>query len=1057
MFIRDLKMTFRMRDALRKSVIDHPDSLESAINQVWPESGDCSRTYGNWKPLSNPWKWWMVSTVAGTRFTDPQVVHYHLLEGYLLVDHKPLGKLPREIRESAIVQELFGNHHLLAFPSAIPGMTYMLATPRDGHHIHLGLCDGKLVIPAAIDMTIFEFVERAVFGDSRDCDLPAPLVQDCVHWLDLESKRLEFRRRPDIWKHDRPGNWVLDVKTRKISRRQSLLVDPHSAIFHRIAAIFQDFEDTGKLVVFQPLFNNLTVELRRLDLQFRVNQKGLLQSQQLHSEIDPDQDAGTWYGVESKIVLRDARNPVQRSIIVPIGPFKYHRHGPHVAVRVVNEGRYGRYTIDDVLGRLHCESEPLLLYLKAKLHAYTSFVLPDPLTGRSGTEEALACLSSASSQPWTSLSVYTLHTLLSMARLTPKRQYYPKHLRRQQIVTWDSELTTTIQHDRYRTAIEEITAKLERLSVFTTPSVQMPGSQSDDIPYLRNRGYARRRLYERPDSFPCDLKAAKDHAYGGRDRQETNSATRRVSEITHLLYAPPPTIHTTTDLFQVLQQTPFIKGYAQTFSKPLLSDLLETDIGLEWGALVSLCRSSNGGDRYHLMFQLGVMAFGTDVNMNLLRSVVAFFLVEELQSLDFPTHACYEDFRYSQKPTQDALVSLIRPCCRPYDIKPKPRDERPSKRGRRADDQARKAHEDRCDNECEEFARLLLQQWPCPEPVIDGFAGTTIDTAKAQEGVLKEWVRLFRNWQFSCHLTEVQKTLNRSKANANLVKLTTKSAEKIILPVPSRGRVIPSLSEDLIQKHGPNLFASQVSSLAGGEAVKPQIRKSTLKTSAKPGAPEIEELKAIVNSMIGSPSPIRREYGEDLKSSLAALEKHREEEGSGQRLLHIPDLDAKRAEAKRTMTDHFETICNALSAGEARYLWLQAGNLWPCLTPTTLLQQLRTTTRWSMNLYMKEALLAYAVSITRVQHLLRIFDANRRQDGRRLQQEHANPGHRNWRPQEYPDWLLLEIDGNMLIRDDQVDVARATISPASGSNSVLQMNMGQGRREEPDYSFIGTL
>ena len=47
-------------------------------------------------------------------------------------------------------------------------------------------------------------------------------------------------------------------------------------------------------------------------------------------------------------------------------------------------------------------------------------------------------------------------------------------------------------------------------------------------------------------------------------------------------------------------------------------------------------------------------------------------------------------------------------------------------------------------------------------------------------------------------------------------------------------------------------------------------------------------------------------------------------------------------------------------------------------------------------------------------------------------------------PFENPDWLLLEIDGNILIRRDQVDVALATISPDSRSNSVLQMNMGQG-------------
>ncbi|KAH8586881.1 hypothetical protein B0O99DRAFT_643285 [Bisporella sp. PMI_857] len=43
-----------------------------------------------------------------------------------------------------------------------------------------------------------------------------------------------------------------------------------------------------------------------------------------------------------------------------------------------------KYSIDDVLGRVECPSEPRLLYTKALCHALTSYFLPDPLTGRTG-------------------------------------------------------------------------------------------------------------------------------------------------------------------------------------------------------------------------------------------------------------------------------------------------------------------------------------------------------------------------------------------------------------------------------------------------------------------------------------------------------------------------------------------------------------------------------------------------------------------------------------------------------------------------------------------------
>ena len=45
----------------------------------------------------------------------------------------------------------------------------------------------------------------------------------------------------------------------------------------------------------------------------------------------------------------------------------------------------------------------------------------------------------------------------------------------------------------------------------------------------------------------------------------------------------------------------------------------------------------------------------------------------------------------------------------------------------------------------------------------------------------------------------------------------------------------------------------------------------------------------------------------------------------------------------------------------------------------------------------------------------------------------------------WPDWLLLEIDSDILIRWEQVDVAHAIIAPESRKNTVLQLNMGKGK------------
>ncbi|KAL8668988.1 MAG: hypothetical protein Q9224_007762, partial [Gallowayella concinna] len=56
-----------------------------------------------------------------------------------------------------------------------------------------------------------------------------------------------------------------------------------------------------------------------------------------------------------------------------------------------------------------------------------------------------------------------------------------------------------------------------------------------------------------------------------------------------------------------------------------------------------------------------------------------------------------------------------------------------------------------------------------------------------------------------------------------------------------------------------------------------------------------------------------------------------------------------------------------------------------------------------------------------------------------------NPGHTTWSAHERPDWLLIEIDGDFLIRPVQVRVALEMIRPSSLTNTLMQLNMGEGK------------
>ena len=1063
--IRDLKMTYRMRFILRKSLEASPTSLYATINNIWPGARDSiPRSFAAFRFLEPLESWWVTFIIHDTPQTNPQTIHYHLLEGQLLVDGKPVGKLPAEYRDSVVLEQLFGKRSLLTYPSGLPGMTYTVPFKENGHQIHMGVRNNELVIQAYFRGAIMEFVPPEVFGSSSNFDMPVSLVQNCVHWLDLRTGIIEIRQQPEIWK-SKPGNWRLDFCTRVAQRRRSLLVDPYSYTFQRIARIFDRFEYAGQLTVFQPEKGSLSVELRRLELSFFVNPKGRLECRELRSEIDLDQDAGTWYGLNSKLVLRDAINPRQRSILVPKGSVRYKRNRHHVAVEVENDGYYCRFAINDVLGRLECPAEPTLLYLKAHFHACTSFVVPDPLTGRTGTEEALHCLKSGYCQPWMPLGSRPLDYLFSIAKLAPRRQYYPQDMKVMQQTFWDPDLTTTIQQDEFRPVIEGILEKSRALSAFALNNYQPPEMNLvDSSSKLLHRGYSRLRLYQRPSLCSSEQRLAADLPYDAQGRLLNSQERSNVFEIVSIIRNWPSKLRTTHKLVAILQSWPLIGGYNRHFDQFLLSDLLDLQLASEWGCLVSLCRSAGPQDMYRLMFLFALISFRSDINMDIVRALLAFTLLEGLRSLEPPKWPQYMNFRYNHAPNTEYLVQLMKSCCTPY-----PGDERSelrhtiSSKMRKKFEAAELAHWQQAENDCKVFAQLLVEQWPCEEPTIEGLPRLhLINVSQAMDVIKPEWLRLFQNTELSNHIKQVQHILDQHHTAKTIVPPNVAAPAQKALTAGPFYSSLPSLSKDLLRKTGPsmpsgleliNSDADTRPALRNTKCMAPSAfqkevslsgRRKPVEAKRKDMSREIQELECIINGIEDSQSTVQQRYGKDMKYSLDTLKVL--ESGPKEEEQSLPaNVSEAIGVAKQSVDKAFNALKAALERDDSRAQWLQIGRLWPSITPASLLENLRSRSTSAFGSGMKENLVAYGVSITNLQRLLRIEDAQLKQNSQRLLEEQKNTGHGDWKPIEYTDWLLLEVDANILIRRAQVEVALATISPASRANSVLQMNMGQGK------------
>ena len=1078
LYVSDLKMVHRLETQLRRAIQLLNHAVNLAVNNVWADAeGLSTRVFSPWRLLSPPHDGWVTSQSTSIDGSYIQSVHFSILDGTLLIDGHPLGRLPDEYTKHNLFLQIFGNRVFLTYPSSMRGMSYQFASLFENHQVHFGFRNGMpFMRTRAPNNRTMELVPQTVFlskTPSHAPDLPLPLINDHVHWLDIDSQTIEIRSLATMWR-SKQRNWVIDLRTSQARRGNSLLVDPRSPIFNRIATIIEPFEHRSKMTVFQPQKNNISLHLPGLELSFRVNSYGLLESQQLRAVIDVDQDAGTLYGIDSKLVVRDSAVPEERSVIVAMGSVEIEQSGNHVRIRISHTGYYARFLINKVLGRLECASEPRLIYFKAYCHAVTAFILPDPLTGRTGTDEAIHCLQSGNAQPWAPVDEVSYDILSKIADLTPKRVYYPEDLRVLQKVIWKDHLLPAVQHDEFRPKARNIMQQCRVLHQFHLGSAEPPADDGGGDQHLILRAQTRRTVFRALQHGPTFSKT-QDRIYVARDCART-SASWNTYEAVSLTRKWSRGIRVCQDLSATLQEWPLIQGFPSQFELYLLADLINVNLAANWGSLFALCqRASKAQDQFRIMFMFATMSFNPQVDMTILRTLIAIAIVEDFQTLELPCHPSFIHFRRGQIPDMVFLSHLMRSYRTPY-----PEDERTllsvtmHSKQRRKLEMAQSRHEQQSEKSCQTLARHLLSQWPVHEPSINSLCLEDVpllDAERAHLDVKPEWGRLFANHELSEHLASVQNILKACHALQPHIVSVVPQEEQHFYPTHVFSSVRPTLQVLLSKLSASSHVAIQ--SPTGGrlQAAQPKPNGNiatdsstcateslmTSKTSSHSNYYDppkvrstdcalINELEKIVQPFAESDDPVRRAYGRDLQSSIRALKTSTSEQSKelvqATSATNTADTAASISSSLAVVSDLLGYFQSALKQDEA---WLEAGALLPDITPVSLLDMLRPSGLPKQMSIARNSLIGYGESISHLQHKLRIQSAALRSDMIQLANETQTTSHRKWQARDHPDWLLLEIDFNIRIRPDQHAVALAMTSSSGKGSFCLQMNMGQGK------------
>ena len=103
---RDRRLSLALENVLSDIIRTHAGNrgIGLAVRRVWP----LYRPGSNWRPLQRSNSPWFSCTTAPTTSQCSQMVSFNLLDGLLLVDGKPLGRLPDAIVRHPLYDIIFG-------------------------------------------------------------------------------------------------------------------------------------------------------------------------------------------------------------------------------------------------------------------------------------------------------------------------------------------------------------------------------------------------------------------------------------------------------------------------------------------------------------------------------------------------------------------------------------------------------------------------------------------------------------------------------------------------------------------------------------------------------------------------------------------------------------------------------------------------------------------------------------------------------------------------------------------------------------------------------------
>ncbi|KAH7114591.1 hypothetical protein EDB81DRAFT_702529 [Dactylonectria macrodidyma] len=1030
----------RVRAILVEQNILVNSCLDLAIKRRWP----AFQPTASWT-LAAETCYWFTTTSRGHL-----QVHLNILTGELLVNGLPLTRLPKEYERHDDYERLFRSLILNVMPSNLPGMRFCTTQRFQGHTVHFGMQDQDLLVRLEANGSYLDLIPSRTFQGM----LPHSFVNDYAHWYHNKTGIIQLRSLKEPWTAN-PDDWCLarqDGSWKLSQGGRTFLFAPCSSMAQRIAGILSPLEAPLDLhMLYDAQESALEVRVPGLQLEFLLRAgESTIQSRQFRDmHIDLDQSVGTLVGFKSKLVLRSDQDPPTRMLILPEGYVHFQRFSDHVTVNVAygTADRVQAYRIDDLLGRLIADTKlESKLYL-AYIHALTSSCLPDPFLRRTGTEEALHILGSASVRAPCPLSRIAHDRLNLIAALAPSRAFYPTYEKVMQTVDWSSKLSFLAQDDRLYTVTKEILGRSGEIGFLYPHRNIEPSELTHTTMSLVERAILRNSR-QCVSGFGAEgFNIQHDVAYQPRERGNSDRA-ERATEMAFRAYNKQPTFSEpvaagfTHHLYTLLSH----ESTTSYRTVPPREDMLydskwlknpKTFLSSYWCQLHHAFQGDQTWlNKFELMVWIATVAYSAESDKHVTQALLLLALSASVSAIPLPSKGRYNLSHGCEMKTTE-LEAIAGGAALRYEQTPAAR--LGPRSGESSQQTLNRRHRE-FQSEKKEAVKLfkgeLARQWPCdcPRAPSDRHVTACIDVSKAMGFVVKKWTNWYNNREFMAYISKFVKGLGEIPVEGIITE--PPSALPDIQP---RSQSQGFVSIDDLFRHVP----------PSPTPVPGSLLKGLLQaTSTNPGAtarlPDVLDFLDRKTKL-----DYEHHYLRELRQSLSSLKGHAGHELNGDLASACAVLFREHLKQwERRVKLIYESLLVAVNQSlkdlpEAIQRIVGDTGFRPRISPIFFLQQLRNS-RWSqLSSAWQDAIAEYGLAITALQQAKRLIRFQN--DPVDLLRELEGAGHKGWNPHEHSEWLLLECESEIMIREVQQQIAQQMIQPPDNGNSVMQLNMGEGK------------